>query len=585
MNRIESGAAPVTQRETAEPDRRPFFRSRGVLPNVLVVVTFAVLILFIVVPIIFIFYGSTRSDLPGAPDAKFTLSAIRTVFTTKTYLKSLVDTLGLSLLVSAIAVSVGSLFAWILTRTDILMKKFLELVVLAPLFLSPLVSALAWVTLAAPRSGVMNVTAKTLFGLSGIINITSLPGIIFVMSLSFIPYGYLFTSSAFKNIDATFEEAAYLAGAGLLRTFLRITWPVARPAVLSAFFLVAVLSAGMFSIPAVLDANLPFIPLAVRVERAIDLSPANYAVAAAIGIEMMLIAIIGLYFYLQSVRSVRRFVTVTGKLTRPRVVSLGRLKAPSAVLFFLYALLSIVLPYFALLLTAFTPYAITDLSKVTLSTKSFVNVITSTNTLSALKNTVEIGLLAPTVCVIFAFVVSYGTSQSESVYSRLANYVATVPVAIPGIVFGTGMVWAYITTPLYATIWILLLAFVAHYLPYAYRLASAAAAQIDRTLPEAARVSGASRARAWATVTLPLSRPALLAAWILVFVFVVREVDVVIVLASPGTNLLSVATFDAEQYGVLQTAAVLGLLQTAILLGGIIVARYVFRTKLRDVGL
>jgi iron(III) transport system permease protein len=86
-------------------------------------------------------------------------------------------------------------------------------------------------------------------------------------------------------------------------------------------------------------------------------------------------------------------------------------------------------------------------------------------------------------------------------------------------------------------------------------------------------------------VTLPLSKPALLAAWILVFVFVVREVDVVIVLASPGTQLLSIATFDAEQYGVLQTSAVLGLLQTVILLGGIIVARYVFRTKLRDVGL
>lgn len=584
MSRIESGEVPRARREEANPRVRPPAHPRGTLPNFLFSLTFAVLTLFIVVPIVFIVYGSMRSDLPGATNARFTLDAIHRVFATQAYLKSSAYTLGLSLLVSAIALSVGSLFAWILTRTDMSMKKFLEILVLAPLFLSPLVSSLAWITLAAPRSGLMNVTAKTLFDISGIVNITSLPGIVFVMSLSFVPYAYLFSSSGFRSIDATFEEAAYLAGAGPLRTFSRITWPVARPAILSAFFLVAVLSAGMFSIPAVLDANLYFVPLAVRVERAIDLSPANYAVAAAIGIEMMLIATIGLYLYLRSVRSVRRFATITGKLTRPRVVSLGKLRIPSVALFFLYALSSIVLPYFALLLTAFTPYAITDLSKLKLSTKSFFDVITSTNTLSALGNTLEIGLLAPTVCLIFALMVSYGTSQSESLYSRLTSYVATVPVAIPGIVFGTGMLWAYITTPLYATIWILLLAFVAHYLPYAYRLASTAAMQIDCTLPEAARVSGASRARAWAMVTLPLSRPALLAAWILVFVFVVREVDVVIVLASPGTKLLSVATFDAEQYGVLQTAAVLGLLQTVILLGGIVVARYVFRTKLRDVG-
>jgi iron(III) transport system permease protein len=575
----------VTVLQTTDSPRRSFLQTARILPHFPYAVALGILVLFIVVPIIFILYGSIRSDLPGAPGASFTLDALKVVFTTGAYLKSLAETLALSLSVAAIAVSIGSLFAWILTRTDIAMKKFLELVVLAPLFLSPLVSALAWVTLAAPRSGVVNVTAKGLFGLSDVVNITSLRGIIFVMALSFVPYGYLFTSSAFKNIDATLEEAAYLAGAGPLRAFLQITWPLARPTVLSAFLLVAVLSAGMFSIPAALDAKLSFIPLAVRVQRAIELAPANYSVAAAIGIEMMIVASVGLWLFLRSVRTANRYVVVTGKSTRPRVTSLRNLKAPSTALFVLYGLFSIALPYFALLLTAFTPYAITDLGKVTLSAHAFVDVITSTNTLSALKNTVEIGLLAPTLCIALAMIVSYGTSQSQSTYSRLTSYVATIPVAIPGIVFGTGIAWAYITTPLYATIWILLLALIAHYLPYAYRLASAAEVQIDRTLREAARVSGASPMKAWAAVILPLSKHSLLAAWILVFVFVVREVDVVIVLASPGTNLLSIATFDAEQYGVLQTAAVLGLLQTVILVAGIVVARYLFRTKLRDVAL
>jgi len=277
--------------------------------------------------------------------------------------------------------------------------------------------------------------------------------------------------------------------------------------------------------------------------------------------------------------------TVTGKPSHLRLMPLGRFKTPSVILFVLYAMASVILPYFALLLTAFTPYAMTDLRRITLSTKSFVAAITSTNTLSAVGNTVLIGLLAPTACILFGLLVSYGETRSRSLYSRLTGYVATVPVAIPGIVFGTGMLWAYIATPLYATTWILLLAFIAHYLPYAYRLTTTAAMQIDGTLAEAARVCGASRARAWAAVTLPLSRNALLAAWILIFIFVVREVDVVIVLATPGTMLLSVATFDAAQYGVLQTAAVLGLIQTVILLSGILTARYVFRTSLKDIGI
>jgi iron(III) transport system permease protein len=558
------------------------FSKRRFLPFMMDGVTFTILVLFIVVPIAFVLYGSVRTDLPGAPNATFTLDALRTVFTAPVYLRSLINTVGLGVLVSAVSVCLGSLFAWILTRTDIPAKKLLEITVLAPLFLSPLVNALAWLTLGAPRSGVLNVSAKTLLGLGTVINITSFGGIVFVMSLSFIPYGYLFAASAFKNIDATFEEAAYLSAAGPIRTAWKITWPLARPAVLSAFFLITVLSAGVFSIPAVLDANLTFVPLAVRIERAIDLSPANYGVAAAIGIEMMLLAIAGLYFYRRCIRATNRFVTVTGKSTRPRVVPLRGMKVAAVGLFAAYALLSIVLPYFALLLTAFTPYAITDLTKVTLSTTSFISVMTSADTLSALKNTLLIGVLAPTACIPLALLVSYRSAQPRSPMSGIADYLATVPVAIPGIVFGTGMAWAYIRTPFYATVSILLLAFVARYLPYAYRLVSAAALQIDRSLSEAARVNGAGPERAWASVTLPLSKPALLSAWILVFVFVVREVDVVIVLSSPGTKVLSVATFDAGQYGVLQTAAVLGLVQTVVLLGGIVVARFAFGANLRS---
>ena len=559
--------------------------ARASAPTIAVAATLVVMAAFILVPIGFIAYGAVRSDLPGAPDAQWTLEALQKVFATGPFLLSLGGTVGLAALVAALAVGFGALFAWLLARTDLKGKGFLEIVVLAPLFLSPLVSALAWIMLAGPRAGMINVTLRTLIGVRNItiVDSTSLGGVVFVMTLSFIPYGYLFASSAFKTLDASFEEAAAMSGATPFRAALHIAWPVARPTVAGAFFLIAVLACGMFSIPAVLGGGLPFIPLAVRIERAIDLSPADYAVAASIGIEVMLVSIAGLALYRRAIRGAGKFVSITGKSSRPKMVALGGLKPLAAGFFWLYGLLAIVLPYAALLMTAFTPYVITDLRRLRFSFKAFEDVATSTNTYTALENTLALGFLAPTCCVIFALAVSYGSSQSNSRLSALTDYVATVPVAIPGIVFGTGMVWAYIATPLYATFWILLLAFVVHYLPYTYRLASTAAMQIDKGLVEAARVLGSTRDAAWAKITLPLSRPALFSAWILVFVFVVREVDVVIVLASPLTVLLSIATFNADQFGALQTAAVLGLIQTLVLLAGILVARFVFRARLRTV--
>lgn len=545
----------------------------------------AALVLLILVPMAFIIFGATQKGELFDDSFAFSLESLRTVFTTRGYIYSFLGTGLLSIAVGAVTVFLASIFAWLLSRTNVPQRRVLELVVLLPLFLSPFVGAIAWVTLASPESGVINVTLTTLFGVSEpVVNVTSTWGIIWVMSMYFVPYGYILISPTLKNMDPSLEEAGYLCGAGALRTMRKVTLPIVRPAILSAFFLVSVIAAGVFSIPAVLGAQGGFVPLSVHIYRALALPPADYSLAASIGCALLLLVFAGLHLYRRAVRASSRFVTVTARGFRQRRVDLGRMRFVGAGVCIVYAFLAIALPYLALFLVSVTPYTITDLTELSFTLDGFREIITSTRVLGALKNTLLIGLLAATLCVALAVGVSYLVERTRVRGRRILEYTAVTPVAVPGIVFAVGMLWAYVQTPFYATIWILVGAFVASYLPHATRVISSGLLQIDRSLEDAAIVSGASRFKTLRRITVPLSKPSLLSAWLFVFVLTVREINAAIVLYSPQTTVLSVLTWDYVQFGNFQMAAAVGLLQTILLVLGIVLGRFVFRVTLTQDG-
>jgi iron(III) transport system permease protein len=537
-----------------------------------------ILVFLVVIPMAYVIYGATRSGSPYDPESTASGDALRTVFTTSEYLWSFLGTTLLALTSAGLSVLMATVFAWLLARTNVPSKKFLEIAVILPLFLSPFVGAIAWVTLAAPRSGMLNVTARTLFGTSDpVIDITNTFGVVWVMAIYFVPYGYLLIAPSLKNMDPSMEEAAYLCGAGPLRTMRKVTLRLVRPAILSAFFLIAVIITGVFSIPAVLATRSDFVPLSVQLYRATAITPTNYALAAAIGCALLLLVSLCLYFYRRSVRQSKRFVTVTARGFRPRIVDLGRIRYVGAAVCILYAALAVVLPYAALTLVSLTPFTITDLRELVFTLDGFRDVLGSASVMQALGNTLLIGLIAPTLCVLLAMVLSYIVERTRTRLRQPLEYIAIAPVAIPGIVFGLGMLWAYIRTPFYGTIWILVAVFIASYLPHAIRGVSSGLLQIDRALEEAGSVCGASRATVFRKITMPLAKPAVLSAWIFVFILVIREINAAIVLYAPGSTVLSVLTWDYVQFGDFRAAAVVGLLQTALLLLGLVIGRFVFR--------
>jgi len=213
---------------------------------------------------------------------------------------------------------------------------------------------------------------------------------------------------------------------------------------------------------------------------------------------------------------------------------------------------------------------------------NFDKVITSREVVGASINTIEVGLITPTVCIILGLIIAFSVRRLKIPGARAIDYITMFSVAVPGIVFGTGVFWTYVMTPVYGTIGVMILAFLASYLPFAYRIGDTALLQIDRSLEEASSLCGAGYGKTLMRITFPLARPALLSAWIMVFIFSVREISAAVLLSTADNVVLSVLSFNYLDYGDVPKAAVVGLLQTAILAIGVIAGRFVFRVKLSN---
>jgi len=564
------------------PSGRPR-RTRLRPPSALAIVIVLLLLGLVAGPVLMVFVGALQSEAPGLPDNHFSLDAVYRVYLSGEFYGSLVGTLAMAIITAALSVVFGGVAAWFLTRVAVPLRRVWEFGLILPLFLSPFVGALAWLLLAAPNSGMINVNLRWMLGLDQdavFVNIMTLPGVIFVMLLFYVPYAYLFISAALRNMDPSLEEASSMNGRGTLATALRVTLPMMRPAIVASFFFVAVLATGVFVIPAVLGLNTSFSPLAVEVYRAMTVFPADPPTAAALGTLLFWFTLIGVFLYRRSVRNANRYVTLSARATRPRPVKLPVGRWVAAAVFAIYVLLAAVLPYITLILMSLTPFAITDLRRIRLSLDGIVQVWQRPDVATAFGNTVLLGIVVPTIVVIIGLGISYVVVRERGRFGALIDYLGTFPIAVPGIVFATGVLWLYVRTPVYATIFVVMIALIGAYMPQGARFASAGLIQIDRSLEEAARMNGASKLRMLFTVTFPLLRPSLLSAWTLLFVFATREVNEAVILSGPKSRPLSVLAWNYAEQGSLQQAAVVGLFLTVVMAVGILFARFVLRAKL-----
>lgn len=523
----------------------------------------------VMMPIGMVLIGSVRSDSPGMPDAAFTWSHLSQVYATGYALLPLRNTLLTCVPGTMIALLLGVFLAWLMQRTDVPGHRWLEPLMLAPIYFSPLSLALGWVLLGAPRIGLLN---QLWPGPGSVVNVYSLTAIVLFIGLYFTPYVYLIVSGALRSLDAGYEDASAVLGARPLRSFASITLPMLRPQLMAAGLLVFVISVSMFAEPLMFGARMQFTNLPIEMYSQFVSSPANYNLAAALGTLMLAIACAGLYFYRRALRVGERFVTTQGRGFVVHRIPLGRARTPIAVAMWLYVLAIIVLPVLALAITSVQPFMGAKLGVDALTLRNFNLAFANPIVVKSIVNTLFLSVTVATVCSVVGFLCAYYVVRRTLPAGGVIDVLAIMPIGVPAIVLSVGFLWAYLWFPIgiYGTIWALMLALVTVIVPHTIRNMDAALRQLGHEVEFAAGLLGAGTARRLAQIILPMLVGPLLAGWLFAFMFTAIQVSVPLMLRGPGQEVLSVTVWAlAMESGKFGEASVVALVQAFI--AGIVV--------------
>ncbi|MHA2231076.1 MAG: ABC transporter permease [Candidatus Hodarchaeales archaeon] len=477
--------------------------------------------------------------------------------------RALPNTLILATGGTLLAAIIGVSLALIMGRTDVPLKGVLEIAILTPFFMSSLITTLAWVYLASPKFGTLNLLLKNVLGINVTINIFSFSGAILILGCCYAPYVYLFTIGSMQNMDASLEESALSSGASYFYTIFRITIPLSSPAILSAMILTFTLMCSIFTLPAILLMTKQKLVLSTEVWRAMsyELSP-DPGRAAIYGIILIIIVTAG--FSIRSLLLRRKaFTTVSGKM-RPTEYSLGKFRYVAFIICVSYFLIAMLLPYSSLIIQSFQRNLFSGFSLDNLSVINYIDVLQIEFVRKGIINTLLIAVISATAGTFLAFLYAFSTDLLEVPGKNLLKYIAIIPVGIPPIILSLGLLRAWIGTPLYGTVWVLLLAYMIRIFPYSTSICSSGLGQIGRELSEVSQSCGASLMRTLRCIIIPLNKGSLVSSWFLLFITVVREFGEVIFLYRYRTMVLPGAIFELWVDGRWQLLSAASVIQTLL---------------------
>jgi len=522
-----------------------------------------VLCLLIMMPLSWlVYYAFTNKS--GA----FTFGNFERLVSDAAFLEPLLTTMLLATLSAVICCAVAAPMGWLVSRTDMPLRRLVRLLVTASFVTPPFLGAIAWELLAAPNSGLMNQLYREITGAPSdahLLNIYSFAGLVFVISCYTFPYVFVLVANSLDRMPSDLEEASSIVGGKTWDTARRVTIPLALPAMLAGALVAFLQAMTLFGSPAILAMPAGFHTITTKIWSLFQFPP-KPELAAAASLPLLLLTV-ALLRAEHVVLGRRGYAVVGGKNSERRMVRLGSGRWVMLAVAMLVLMCPVFLPYFALLNASFSKVAshLVSFNNFTLQNLHFVFYELSATQL-ALKNTLILGALAATAGTILALVIAYVNARKAVAGYRALGFLATAPVAIPGIVLGVGLFFSYTRPPfvLYGTLWILLIAFVTLSMPAAYQQLQSAFRSVHPELEEASRILGASRLRALWQITAPLLRTSVIATWCFIFVGVIRELSAAIMLFTSETKVLSVLIYDLNESGDLAAIAVLGLLMLVL---------------------
>jgi len=529
-----------------------------------------VLIYLAILPLFMLFLGSFEAEV--APrEFVYTLknyqAAYASQYTYSTFRNSLIFAAGSS----ALTFFFGAVLAWLVERTNTPLRIVFIPLAVVPLILPGVLEAIAWIFLLSPKFGYINMALMYLFGLeSPPFNVFSLAGMIWVHSVGQVPLAFLMMVAAFKSMDPSLEESAMMSGASTWQTLRRVTLRLLMPTSASVLLILFVRTLESFETPALIGIPARIYVYTSEIYLAFSEYPPDYGRGAALAVGLLVLSAAGVWLYTRSTREGKRFETVTGKAFRPRQFDLGAWRWVGFVFLMVYFLIVVLLPFLVMLWASFLPFFATPswdaLQK--LSFENYQYLFGFRPFRHAMWNSIILAVMSASVGMVLTSVIAWIVYKSRLPGSWMLDFLAFVPITVPGIVLGMALILLYVAFPLpiYGTIWVLLIAYVTRYIPYGMRSASGSILQIHSELEEAAGASGASWWQTFWRVTLPLLRPGFVAGWIYIFIVSFREFSTSVLLATGESRVLSILLFTMFEQGQVTVVAAIGILMILTLL-------------------
>ncbi len=538
------------------------------------------LIWLIMVPLAVVIWGAFRDGQPGEPGVYTLMKFV------EAYQGTLVQTVGNTMIfalgAATLALTMGTFLAWVTERTDAPLRPLIYAISLFPLIAPGVLMASAWVLVLHPKIGIINVWARALFGIEGtLFDGYSMGGMIWAQAVDQISLPFLLMAAAFRSMDPSLEEASFVAGARFSTTMRKVTLPLLLPAVLAVFLLVFVRAIESFDVPAVLGVPGGVPVFATQVFLAVWDIPQDYNIASAFGVGYLAVSLLLLYLYHRTTRMSERYVTVTGKAFRPRRMNLGSWRWPVSLTSLLLLAFGVGLPVFVFTWTSFVKfYQVPSLSQVShFSLDNYREILELPHTLQSIYNTLLVGVLSSLIIVLLAANISWIVVRTRMRGRKFLDFLSFSPIAIPGTVQGLALLWLYLVVPIpiYATLWILIVAFVGKYITVAVRSTHASMHQISKELEEVSTVSGASWLRTFRSVVMPLMAPGLVVAFIYSLSLTFKVLSMPILLGSVDTKLMSVTIYNLYQDGQYPMLSAMGVILLLIVLSLAMAGAYIGR--------
>jgi len=468
--------------------------------------------------------------------------------------------------------------AWLINRTDIpfrsLIFTFLAITVIIP----GLVKAMGWIMLLSPRAGLIN---RFLMGLLNLevapFDIYNIWGMAFIQGLMLTPTLCFLISGPMRTIDPALEEAAEVVGANRWKTLLWVTFPMLWPGILGGIIYVFMTAIALFEVASLLGGLGEHPVLATELFLAVqphEGADVRYGVAGIYGLLIVIPSLIALFFYFRSIQQAHRYVAITGKGYRPKIVNLGRSRYPALLFVFLYVALAVFLPLLALLWASLLPSlrmpSVQALSLVTL--QNYKDIFYISGGFHVLRISTVLVVSVSFLVLFFSFMVSWIVVRTHLRTRRMLDTIAMLPHAVPGLGWAFAllivgiMVYKWLPwLPFYNTIWIIIAGNVLNRLSYATRITNAALLQVGQELEDAALICGANKWKSMWRVMVPLIRPSLVYAGLWTGLLVFREVSIALLLRGPDNVVLATQLWNVWWRGDLSEASAMSIVLVLIM--------------------